>query len=376
MNYYEELGLPHGASESEIRQAYKTLARLVHPDRQADEKVRGMAERQMQRLNEVLATLTDPRKRLEYDDSLLASPVALAGGTDGPIATAVGAKVAAMHRASPIRVRRQPEPWRTHLPEWVNVMLLNWFWIVMAVVILGVGWWYVAADNSRQTATATAAVVTPDQPQPAAQAARSTPRSEAQPVSGDSADAPAADSELSSKTSPPLEAVDAPLRAVTSEPLPVVPFSAQVAETVPAALAAQPEPANTSARSPSAAPSFAGNWLYVPENGNVRAPGAYPATYVELLLTEAHGELSGGYRARFKVPDIAVSPEVSFRVHGKAPSGESAKLGWTAADGSRGELEMTLRAPNVVSVTWWATELGRHAGLASGTANLVRQQVP
>jgi len=52
--------------------AYKTLARLMHPDGQVDEKLRAMAERQMTRLNEILATLTDADRRREYDQKLAA----------------------------------------------------------------------------------------------------------------------------------------------------------------------------------------------------------------------------------------------------------------------------------------------------------------
>ncbi len=70
MNYYDELGVSRDASIEEVHRAYKTLARLIHPDGQLDEKLRAMAERQMRRLNEVLATLTDAEKRREYDQRL------------------------------------------------------------------------------------------------------------------------------------------------------------------------------------------------------------------------------------------------------------------------------------------------------------------
>jgi curved DNA-binding protein CbpA len=45
MNYYEELGLKPSASAEEIRQAYRELARLLHPDQHQEEGLRRAAER-------------------------------------------------------------------------------------------------------------------------------------------------------------------------------------------------------------------------------------------------------------------------------------------------------------------------------------------
>jgi len=44
MNYYEELGIRQDAALEEIRQAYKLLARLLHPDAQPDARLKAMAE--------------------------------------------------------------------------------------------------------------------------------------------------------------------------------------------------------------------------------------------------------------------------------------------------------------------------------------------
>ncbi len=73
MNYYEEFGVISTASTEEIRQAYRLLARLLHPDAQLDPEMRAAAERQMRRVNEIRAVLTDPRRRREYDKSLRAA---------------------------------------------------------------------------------------------------------------------------------------------------------------------------------------------------------------------------------------------------------------------------------------------------------------
>jgi len=70
VNYYEELGVAGSASVEEVRRAYRNLARLLHPDQQADEALRRLAGLQMTRLNEILRTLTDPMLRREYDQRL------------------------------------------------------------------------------------------------------------------------------------------------------------------------------------------------------------------------------------------------------------------------------------------------------------------
>src|SRR4051794_40642068 len=70
VTYYEELGVPPNAPVEEIRQAYKLMARLLHPDAQVDPKLKALAEGQMKRLGEIASVLVDPAKRRNYDESL------------------------------------------------------------------------------------------------------------------------------------------------------------------------------------------------------------------------------------------------------------------------------------------------------------------
>ena len=70
MNYYEELGLPATATLAQIQQAHRSLASLLHPDKQRNQELKAVAERQMRRLNEVTAILKDPAQRVRYDLSL------------------------------------------------------------------------------------------------------------------------------------------------------------------------------------------------------------------------------------------------------------------------------------------------------------------
>jgi hypothetical protein len=64
-NYYSLLGLHPAASEREIRQAYRELSKLYHPDRQR--LPTAVATNQFQRLNEAYATLSNPEQRQVYD---------------------------------------------------------------------------------------------------------------------------------------------------------------------------------------------------------------------------------------------------------------------------------------------------------------------
>jgi curved DNA-binding protein CbpA len=74
MDYYEELDVPRSASIDEIRRAYRTLATLIHPDRQQRKGTKRLAECQMRRLNLILATLQDPEKRAQYDSEISGKP--------------------------------------------------------------------------------------------------------------------------------------------------------------------------------------------------------------------------------------------------------------------------------------------------------------
>jgi len=63
-NHYKVLGVPRNASQSEIKDAYRRLAKERHPDRP------GGSEVEFSRLQEAHAVLSDPNRRRKHDETL------------------------------------------------------------------------------------------------------------------------------------------------------------------------------------------------------------------------------------------------------------------------------------------------------------------
>jgi molecular chaperone DnaJ len=63
-DFYNVLGIPRGASDDEIKQAYRKLATRWHPDKNAGSKE---AEEQFKQITEAYDVLRDPDKRAAYD---------------------------------------------------------------------------------------------------------------------------------------------------------------------------------------------------------------------------------------------------------------------------------------------------------------------
>lgn len=63
-DFYEVLGLEKGASDEEIKKAFRKQALKYHPDRNPGDKV---AEEKFKELNEAYQVLSDPQKKAQYD---------------------------------------------------------------------------------------------------------------------------------------------------------------------------------------------------------------------------------------------------------------------------------------------------------------------
>lgn len=63
-DYYQLLGIKKGASQAEIKKAYRKLAMKYHPDHTKGDKA---AEEKFKKISEAYAVLSDKEKRKEYD---------------------------------------------------------------------------------------------------------------------------------------------------------------------------------------------------------------------------------------------------------------------------------------------------------------------
>jgi hypothetical protein len=357
MSFYEEFGVSKDASVEEIRQAYKTLARVLHPDSQTEEKLRTVAACQMKRLHEILDILVDPGKRRAYNESL---------------AAAAYPNAPSPHWTPPAAAETFPQrPARFDLAQ---SALQHGAWILMVCMILGSGLWYLTAripipaesvPHSFSTAPSPngTAFVRP----PVEHAAK---HEIPEPVARTGL-LPAAKAALPNKTSvanlgpPALPDVSQPMPGALPGLTPTASYSVRQPKTQ--------EPENASPAPKVRASSFAGEWFYVPAIEKPD-PHLYPPVDIDLHVAEKDGLLNGQYRGRYKVPDVAVSQDVVFQVQGKSSTGAAAALTWASSDGANGEIDLNLVQPNLMKVTWWTTRLGSSPILTSGIATLVRQQ--
>jgi hypothetical protein len=341
MNYYEELGIHRDATTAEIREAYKLVARLLHPDKQREPRLKDLAECQMKRLGDVVAVLLNSQERARYDAGL----------------------------ANGVRLE-QPAPLApAGEPNILQTVVRHWFWVVMGATTIAMGLlWYARG---------------PDVPSESAGA--ETARAPAAPAAAPNDRAPVTKRLVKPAETTALPSAELPLRhPAVEEPEPGVSAPVPTPAEAPAkaanenqrgvAAVQEAEPAEV-ARSGGES-RFAGEWLYTADRREGVGSGTYPATYVECRLREESGILAGDYRALHRVADKAISREVVFRMRGERPTRNTGKLGWESSAGAKGEVELTLLSPNQLQVKWWTTQFGRQEALSSGMAVLMRLKTP
>jgi hypothetical protein len=99
----------------------------------------------------------------------------------------------------------------------------------------------------------------------------------------------------------------------------------------------------------------------------------YAPEFIELRIRNTGDITYGKYRARYRVPDRLISPDVSFNFESPS-SGDFRALAWRAGDGSQGTVDLTITRPNALRVDWRVTSFGTDLGLGAGTAVLSRME--
>lgn len=105
MTHYEVLGISPGASTAQVREAYRRLARVHHPDRVQAGSAASAAS--MPAINEAYRVLNDPARRAMYDASLRSS----AAPSQGPSAPTPGGGPSGRPDPGSARRRRSAPPY-------------------------------------------------------------------------------------------------------------------------------------------------------------------------------------------------------------------------------------------------------------------------
>lgn len=373
MTHYDEFGVAPTASLDEIQRAHRNLARLLHPDHIQDEQARRVAEGQLKRLNAIYHVLIDPERRRAYDLQLMRLlPV--------PAAAALG---------RPLPPSRPPGRWLLWAAFAAAACLAAGFqlgsWKDSGNRLGSAGGDAAGPGSPLAIGTAQAAAPTPNQKPGDRQGSEGSLRQLAEEnrelrralhqatIERDQALSRLAASRpfFASAPIPSSAAAQPPPASAVAEAAPHPPKSETRGVGVP--LSPAPSSPTTAAAAPSAAPPrYSGTWIYSPPGGR-HAPGdQYPAEYIEVVLMERDETLWGRYRARYKVADRALNPEVEFFFEGK-PRGHANRFVWTGNGGAKGEVSLKLLSDSTMSLDWFTSQLGRGLTLGSGSAVLVRR---
>jgi curved DNA-binding protein CbpA len=345
LSYYEDFGVPPHSSPEQIRETYKLLVRLLHPDQHTDPALKRAAEMQMRRINQAYAVLSDPERRRRYDADFRTPPERL---TPPP-----------PERAAPLVIRKiTPVGVSTQLQKGMAL------WIGAAILSLGILFWLSTQAQSQQAQRNLSKSSTGN---PAAVPHEEGPMREPQPGRR----YPNAPTPPSTPSQHLPEGQ--PIPQGTNQAAPQNPVEVQ------AVAAPQPEPPTfASPQLPVPEPAhvfrnrYAGFWAYPHEKNFQRQTGQYPPQFIEASISEHDGSIHGKYRARYYVSDRPISPNVNFEFDGK-PEGDGAKLPWHGEGGSQGLVEIKLLSGDEMELIWKATDFGQVLGLASGTAVLMRR---
>jgi hypothetical protein len=361
ITFYEELGVAPGASPEEIRNAFRALVRLFHPDHQTDPQLKDIAERQMRKLNRVYAVLSDQERRRQYDEVL-----------DG--------------RYIPTVVVRPV--FKPGLRQFLGRTAS------FAAILLGAGlliWLTPESSPGPQSFAHDPYIPTPYVPVspstvpavdqgPLIASLRSDLRAvalersvairELKRLRGTESD-PQADS--SADVGEPQRDVELKLPAVALTELPLAKLPA-FGDSIPGH-AESLESRN-----------IAGIWFYAKplqaehsseDSLQDKVKASWQPDRIEARISEQDGKIYGKYRVRFHIADPVVSPDLvspdlNFAFTGTLGAGPQFTFPWTGDGGAKGELAVKVISANSLRIEWHATQLGLQQGPDAGTAILTR----
>ena len=131
-SHYQLLQLPMGASEQELRRAFRSLSKQFHPDTTSLPPAE--AEQAFQRLQQAYAVLSDPEARRRYDAQLRLAALAAAA--------AASSRAAATSRPPAPPAAVAPDSVRRALSggEWLALLLLALALVFSLVLGVGLAW--------------------------------------------------------------------------------------------------------------------------------------------------------------------------------------------------------------------------------------------
>jgi hypothetical protein len=336
LSYYDDLGVTPHASPDEIREAYRTLVRLFHPDQQKDPALKRAAEGQMRRINECYEVLADPERRRRYDMQMYAPQ---------------------QPRNTPVVIRPT-----TTIVVGRRLAISSWVWIAAAAASVGLIFWLSVQGQPR-----------PIRPGPISVSANSKKREpvESAPVYTPPPKPPEPEEPAPERTAIPSRPIEEtkrerPVQRVATMPppdagpSPISPPSPSIELPPPLTLP------------PVIVAHFGGFWAYPHARDIKHETGHYPPEFIETSIVENDGRIRGKYRARYYISDQAISPNVNFEFEGEAYGGV-VKLPFHGDGGSRGTVQIKLVSDNEMEVSWKALDKGDSLGLVSGTAILMRR---
>jgi hypothetical protein len=309
---YDDLGVAANASPEEIRDAHRRMAKLLHPDYCQDLQTRKLAEAHMKRVNAAFAILSDPAQRLQYDLALQQPPAGL------------------------------PRPLLRQVPRWA--------WTAAGVAALLTAVFLAPSKESSGPAPPVPKALPPAappvqaKPKPAARTPEPTP--------------PARPRKAAAVLPPAMLPPPRPVRREFVPP-PSIAVSVPTLDAPPAAVSA---PAIEPPRE-----TLAGAWIYIKPAVPAAAANTYPPEFIELTVYEEGSLVKGRYNARYRVANLAISPDVRFTFENGV---------WKGNGGASGEIELNLLSPDRLYVSWVTTAPGSHPALGSGSAILIRRRLP